>query len=96
MSSYILTGEHRRYRKAVGAFGRVIPEHSTGAWELALRYSYLDLDSGSVEGGTLHSATAGLNWYTSFYSRVMFNFVTAHPEGEGVEHIAMIRLQANL
>mgnify|MGYP002266808353 CR=1 FL=1 len=65
MSSYILTGEHRRYRKAVGAFGRVIPEHSTGAWELALRYSYLDLDSGSVEGGTLHSATAGLNWYTS-------------------------------
>ena len=94
--SYVLTGESRRYRKNVGAFGRVHPERGSGAWELVGRYSYLDLNSDGIEGGVLHDWTLGLNWYINFHSRVMFNYIAAHPEGFGVEHIAQVRLQITL
>jgi len=59
MGSYILTGEHRLYRKNVGAFGRVHPETRGGAWELMGRYSDLDLDSEDITGGVLHDWTPG-------------------------------------
>ena len=41
----------------------------------------------------LHDWTVGLNWYTNHYSRVMFNYVLAHPEGLDIAHIAQMRLQ---
>jgi phosphate-selective porin OprO/OprP len=98
MGSYVLTGENRSYRERVGAFGTVLPDRALGkggrgAWELAGRYSYLDLNSGAVSGGALHDWTLGLNWYANLNMRVMFNYVAAHPEGFGVEHILQTRLQ---
>jgi phosphate-selective porin OprO/OprP len=96
MGSYIVTGESRLYRKNVGAFGRVHPDTALGAWELIARYSYLDLDSAGIQGGVLHDVTAGVNWYANSYSRVMFNYVAAHPEGFGVEHIFQLRLQVDI
>jgi phosphate-selective porin OprO/OprP len=94
--SYIFTGERRRYRRNVGAFGAVFPDSPWGAWEAVARYSYLDLDSEGVQGGVLHGVTLGGNWYVTAHGRVMFNFVAAHPEGSGVQRIAQIRLQVNL
>jgi len=51
--SAFLTGEHRNYLKRYGVFGRVRPKQNfldghggLGAFELAARYSYLDLDGG--------------------------------------------------
>jgi phosphate-selective porin OprO/OprP len=64
-----------------------------GAWELTGRYSYLDLDSGGIEGGVLHDWTAGMNWYFGQHARLMFNYVLAHPESFGFEHIFQTRLQ---
>jgi phosphate-selective porin OprO/OprP len=98
MASYVLTGEHRSYRERVGAFGSVhparpFPAEGAGAWELAGRYSYLDLDSGNLEGGVLHDWTIGLNWYANQHARVMFNYIAAHPQGFGFEHILQARLQ---
>jgi phosphate-selective porin OprO/OprP len=95
--SRILTGEHRRYRRGIGTFGTVQPESpflrgGAGAWELASRYSYLDLDSGDI-GGTLHDWTLGLNWFLNDNERLMFNYVAAHPEGFDFEHILQMRLQ---
>ncbi len=97
-ASYVLTGEHRSYREQIGAFGRVHPRNpfpleGWGAWEVAARYSFLDLDSKDVDGGVLHDWTVGLNWYTNHYSRVMVNYVLAHPEGLDFAHIVQMRLQ---
>ena len=70
----------------MGAFGSVHPDEpfwweKAGAFEIAGRYSYLDLDSAGINGGVLHDWTLGLNWYTNRNSRVMLNYIAAHPEG---------------
>ncbi|MCP4452568.1 MAG: hypothetical protein GY809_13995, partial [Planctomycetes bacterium] len=67
--SYFLTGEHRRYKKSAGAFDRVRPNENygyrggVGAWEVAARYSEIDLNHADVAGGQMNNTTAGLNWY---------------------------------
>lgn len=96
MTSYVLTGERRRYRRNVGAFGTVFPDSDWGAWEAVARYSYLDLDSEGIDGGVLHGVTLGANWYITDYGRIMINYVSAHPEGSGVQRIGQIRLQINI
>ena len=98
MASYVITGENRLYREQIGAFGRIYPDNpfpleGWGAWEVAARYSYLNLDSEDVQGGELHDWTLGVNWYLNHYSRVMFNYVLSHPEGLDNAHIFQLRLQ---
>ena len=100
-ASYFLTGENRRYRKSRGAFGPIKParnfrfgaEEGWGAWEIAARYSRLDLDSADVSGGTLNDVTAGVNWYLNPNVRVMFNYVFADLESVGDSNIAQGRFQ---
>ena len=89
-ASWFLTGEHRAYDRGRGAFGRTSPTHSFnpsqghwGAWEFAARYSFLDLDDGTVRGGKLHDVVAGLNWYLFPNLRIMWNYVYAHVNGGG-------------
>jgi len=95
-ASYFLTGENRVYERHHGAFGRVKPNENfwwvngpcpigLGAWELALRWSYLDFDDSGItpevdfngEGttGELWNLTAGVNWYWTPQARMMFNYV---------------------
>ncbi|MBW1744353.1 MAG: porin, partial [Deltaproteobacteria bacterium] len=83
--SWFITGEHRGYNKALGVFADVAPQHQFrplkgewGAWELALRHSYVDLNDGNVDGGRESNFTAGLNWYHSLKTRVMFNYIHAY------------------
>ena len=98
MASYILTGEHRNYRERVGAFGTVDPANKVlsggwGAWELATRFSYLDLNSGMIRGGVLTDWTLGLNWYLNHHVKVMANYIAAHPRNLGWSHSFLLRLQ---
>ena len=70
---YFLTGEHREYNRYTGAFTRVVPKRplawsrcgftGCGAWQLAARYSYLDLNSKGINGGRIHDMTLGVNWF---------------------------------
>jgi phosphate-selective porin OprO and OprP len=85
---WFLTGEHRPYDRINGAIDRVKPfedfflvrtdnglERGLGAWEVALRLSHIDLDSGNISGGKMDNLTFGVNWYCNPYCKVVFNFV---------------------
>jgi phosphate-selective porin OprO/OprP len=89
-ASWMLTGESRVYDPRTGVFVRFKPKSDFdrnggwGAWELAARWSTLDLNShedqlalGGVRGGELTDYTIGLNWYLSAWLRVMANYIHA-------------------
>lgn len=80
--TWFITGEHRVYRRSNGTFDRVIPNHSftdggIGAWELAVRYSYIDLNDEGINGGRLNNITAGVNWYLNPNAKIQANYVNA-------------------
>jgi len=101
--SYFLTGESRPYNRQKGLFGRVKPERNLsftgdgyGALETAVRFSYLDLNDGPVEGGILRSVTAGVNWYLHDHSKIRLNYVYSHAGGgpwEGDLHVFETRFE---
>ncbi len=83
---YFLTGEHRPYDRASGAIDRVMPFCSVGsggrgAWEIALRYSYIDLTDEAIQGGTMDNWTTGLNWYINPYCKWVFNYIRSEAQG---------------
>ena len=79
-AGYFLTGETRPYKTSSGTFDRVKPlkpygQGGYGAWEVAGRLSYLDLDDDRIDGGKLWDYTLGLNWYVNNNVRLMWNYV---------------------
>jgi len=86
-ASYALTGEQRHYKPGAGAYASIAPAHYFapasgywGAWEVAARYSVIDLNdnlgsSTGVAGGKQQTYTAGLNWYPSGNLRFMLDYV---------------------
>ncbi len=95
-ASYFLTGEHQPYSRKTGTLGRVKPFENFflvdrctggkgwgwGAWQIAARYSYIDLSDGAgataVLGGEGKNFTAGLNWFWTPYSKVQFNYINGN------------------
>jgi phosphate-selective porin OprO/OprP len=90
--SYFLTGESRAYKASSGTFDKVKPNENfsfsegggPGAWELALRWSSLDLDDSGVMGGTQDDITAGVTWYLNPNLKVMLNYIHAMAERDAV------------
>jgi len=81
---YFLTGEHRGYSTSHGVWDRVIPKTNAldgnegcGAWEIAGRYSTLDLTEAPAVGDKLNSTTLGLNWFMNAHTRVMLDVTQA-------------------
>ena len=88
-TGWILTGEHRPYDRKNGVLGRITPDQNfggghSGAWEIAARWSYLDLNDGGINGGQLHDLTAGFNWYLNRYAKFQINYVHAFLKTAGV------------
>ncbi|MGC8737024.1 MAG: porin [Candidatus Hydrogenedens sp.] len=86
-TSYFFTGENRTYNNKMGTLSRIKPKNnfspktgSWGAWELGLRYSWIDLDSGMIRGGKEQDWTLGLNWYLNPNTRVFLNYTLANIE----------------
>jgi phosphate-selective porin OprO/OprP len=82
--SYSPTSILGRFRE--GIFQRVTPRSNVfdrsgggrggiGAWEIAARWNYINLNSAGVEGGFMDEVTVGMNWYLNAYTRVSFNYV---------------------
>jgi phosphate-selective porin OprO/OprP len=87
-ASWTITGESRAYNPATGAYGRIVPKNPVnpsgtgwGAWELAGRYSVMNLDDqlgniAGIAGGQQTIYTAGLNWYVN--NNIMFKLNYLH------------------
>ena len=80
--SYFLTGEHRNYELGSGRFDRVKPNVNFnpmngdwGGFQVAARYSFLDLNDEFVRGGKIWDITAGINWYLFPNTRFSLNYV---------------------
>jgi phosphate-selective porin OprO/OprP len=73
--SWVITGETRAYSTASGSFrslspARTVFEGGPGAWDAGLRFSYIDLNGGTLQGGKFWRLTPTVNWYLSDYLRV--------------------------
>ena len=90
--SWMLTGESRRYNAATGSFQNPRPlvpfsgNGGWGAWELAMRYSRMNLNFNaglegtaatpdSVRGGDQQVWTLGVNWFPNPNMKVMLNYL---------------------
>ncbi|MBF0369342.1 MAG: porin [Magnetococcales bacterium] len=104
-ASWFLTGESRLYEGDAGEFGRVKPERDFnldqggfGAWELAARYSLMDLNDVGVAGGEEDNITLGLNWYLNPQIRLMANYIlvdTDEVAGNDDPDIFQMRMQVD-
>jgi phosphate-selective porin OprO/OprP len=65
MLSWMISGDSRRYNRAVGYATPVAPQQRQGAFELVARYSHVDLKDGTIDGGVLDKWHLGLNWWAS-------------------------------
>ena len=98
-ASYFLTSEHRNYLTTNAAFGKIKPKKDFGkdggwgAWEVAARYSCLDLNDDDISGGRLNNFSTGVNWYLNQYTRVIWNYVYINPDDSGQVHAFQMRLQ---
>ena len=73
--SYLFTGEVRPYNEKGAFFEAAAPNRSVldgglGAWEVVMRFSYVDLDSRAIEGGKFWRLTPVVNWYVTKFIRL--------------------------
>jgi phosphate-selective porin OprO and OprP len=86
-ASYALTGEAHPYDPVTASFRNLVPTNplgagGLGAWEVAARYSNIDLDYlpltstalGGVAGGKQNVWTLGLNWYPTNGLKFQFDY----------------------
>ena len=106
--TYFLTGENHTYNKQSGTLDRVYPyenffrvrtndgtQTGKGAWEIAARWSHIDLNSQNIQGGRLTDLTLALNWHLNPYTRLHWEYVYAMlnraPVGDSFAQIAGMR-----
>lgn len=89
---YFLTGETQPYVKREGTFGRVLPRSDysikkgdlsggIGAWQVGVRFSYLNLNDKAIQGGQVYDWTVGLNWYLNPNMKFQLNYILEHRDG---------------
>ncbi|BAW79986.1 phosphate-selective porin O and P [Candidatus Nitrosoglobus terrae] len=81
-TGYFLTGESRNYQASTGRYSRITPRRMVGkggwgAWEIAARYSVLDLENKNILGGVEKNITLGINWWATQNFMIRANYVHA-------------------
>jgi phosphate-selective porin OprO and OprP len=77
--SWLPTGEIRPYNTRGGFFEQISPlrpvfQGGPGAWELVANFSYINLDSRSLNGGKFWRLTPMVNWHMSDNVRLEFAY----------------------
>ena len=102
---FLTPGDHRGVDRRNPGYNRITPVHSFlgaqdeglscergyGAWELGVRFDHIDVNSASIQAGSLNSVTVGLNWYLNPNAAVMINYINTYrdsndPASSGVFH----------
>jgi phosphate-selective porin OprO/OprP len=75
-SAYLLTGENHPWNYREAEFTKIKANDKSGAWEVAARYSYINLNdfNSGVRGGQKGQITVGLNYYASNNVKFMINY----------------------
>ena len=87
--AYFLTGEHMPWNRDNGTLARVKPHENffavrdcdgkikrgLGAWQVAARWSTIDLTDQDIIGGQGDSITLATNWLWNPYARMQFNYI---------------------
>ena len=73
--AYVLTGESRTYKPELKHFAQVKPESEGGAWEIAARYSRINLKDKDIDGGDAKNITLGVNWYLTNNVKISANYI---------------------
>lgn len=103
-ATWLITGETRSYNTRGGFFNQVSParpvfQGGPGGWELVGRASYIDLDSGSLQGGRFWRLTSMVNWYLSDHVRLEMTYgygTLDRFELRGNTHFFQTRLQLQM
>lgn len=87
---WFITGESMNYKASKGNYSRVTPKGivgkgGIGAWQVAMRYSSLDLTDEDIIGGEEDNFTVGLNWYATPNIRFAANYVNVLDVEGGVK-----------
>jgi len=94
-ASWFLTGEKALYRE--GKFIRPNISSDRGAWQVAFRFSTINLNDEDVQGGTQQNLSFGINWYSKTHWRFMGNVIKVNaddgPYGEQNPWIVQARAQ---
>lgn len=96
---WFVTGEHRPFKTSSGSWNRVKPATSFGrgggGWEIAVRYSTLDLSDAGLTGGEQDNVTVGLNWYLNPATRLMIDYTNADVDPAGSADFLGVRWQVD-
>jgi phosphate-selective porin OprO/OprP len=82
-AGWFLTGESKPYKASNSTYDRIKPKKNFdgkggwGAWEIAARFSHLDLNDGDIGGGVQEVSTVGVSWYLNPNTRWMLDLVHA-------------------
>ncbi len=70
-----LTDDTLNYKATTGSYSRVTPTGQNGAWQIAARFSTVDLNDKDITGGEADSVTLGLNWFAAPNIRFSANYI---------------------
>jgi phosphate-selective porin OprO/OprP len=76
-AGYMITGESREYDFNRGTLHNPTPCCEYGAWEIAARYSELNLINKEIYGGSEHNLTVGVNWFINENVKLAANYIRA-------------------
>lgn len=76
--AYVLTGESRHHKMKGASFGTIKPQCKYGAWEVAARYSMVDLNDKDIHGGKGHNVSASVGWYINEHLKILANYIHAN------------------
>lgn len=96
-AAYFLTGEYQPIDRKSGTIERIKPLENFflvntcdgetgggwGAWQVAARYSYLNLSDANIRGGDERNWTLAMVWWWNSHSRMQFNYIHAEIDDRG-------------